>query len=193
MWSHETDSQRRKIKVCSKLTRSLQKQLQKNPEHTASRRYHHSVRFRYAMYHTLLSPRILRHVALFHQEGISHYLHGTSCAKSLTILRGEKKLVYLYATGCGCGSQYLLCPLHPTISHVIYTQQNVHLYCTHFNYEDLICQYCGHYIRELHSVYSKPCVFKIYVGCNANRMFASVKVIFNILWLSLRFINIASV
>jgi hypothetical protein len=30
----------------------MQKQLQKNPEHTASRRYHHSVRSRYALYHT---------------------------------------------------------------------------------------------------------------------------------------------
>jgi len=47
----------------------LQKQLQKNPEHTASRRCHHSARSRYALYHTLLSPRILRHVMLFHQGG----------------------------------------------------------------------------------------------------------------------------
>jgi len=123
MWSHETDSQRRKIKACNKLTGSLQKQLKKNPEHTASRRYHHSVRSRSALYHTLQSPRILRHVVLFHQVGISRYLRGTSYAKSLRIFKGGKKsLVYLYATGFGCVSQYLLRPLHPTTPHGIYTQ-----------------------------------------------------------------------
>jgi len=60
----------------------MQKQLQKNPEHTASRRYHHSVRSRSALYHTSHSPRILRHVVLFHQVGISRYLHGPSRAKN---------------------------------------------------------------------------------------------------------------
>jgi hypothetical protein len=44
----------------------MQKELQKNPENTASRRYHHSVRSCYALYHNLFSPRILRDVALFH-------------------------------------------------------------------------------------------------------------------------------
>jgi hypothetical protein len=55
MWSHETDTHKRKIEVFYKLTGSLQKQLKKNPEHTASRRYHHSVRSRAALYHTIQS------------------------------------------------------------------------------------------------------------------------------------------
>ena len=64
MWSHQNYSQRRKIAVFNKLTGSLQKQLQKNPENTASRRYHHSVRSCGALYTTLYS--VLGHSDTLH-------------------------------------------------------------------------------------------------------------------------------
>jgi len=142
MWSHETDSQRRKIKACNKLTGILQKQLQKNPEHTASRRYHRSVRSRSSLYYTLHCPRILGHVVLFHQVGISRYLHGPSCAKSLTIFRGRKKQRKKKQNTCSfichriwkriavftspSSPEYSTCNLH-TIYYVTYT---VHILTT---------------------------------------------------------------
>jgi hypothetical protein len=73
-------------------------------------------------------------------------------------------------------------PVFTSPSSTDYSTCNLHttncVTCAHFNYEDRICEYCGHDIRELHSpVCSKSRVFKIYDTCNANRMFASAKVI----------------